>query len=124
MKGTGLLAGGRQLKALLSKDFGISRLIGYNPYAAGVAEICHPLRNQCLRSEFAERVNKFYWKSVLWNEAYFIASCGGVPVSVLKRYIEQQDSPNSGTSGASNPLSAPGSHPDAPLRERAGLPAD
>ncbi|MGF1577138.1 MAG: hypothetical protein ACFCU9_14605 [Cyanophyceae cyanobacterium] len=29
-----------------------------------------------------------------------------------------------GTSGALNPLSAPGSHPDAPLRESAGLPAD
>lgn len=77
-----------------------------------------------LRAEFAERVNKFYWKSVLWNESYFIASCGGVTVSVLKRYIEQQDSPDSDTLGASNPLSAPGSHPDAPLRESAGLPAE
>lgn len=77
-----------------------------------------------LRSEFAERVNKFYWKSVLWNESYFIASCGAVTVSVLKRYIEQQDSPNSVTEGASNPLSDPGSHPDASLRESAGIPAD
>jgi|GEM_PF-138969 len=47
-----------------------------------------------LRAEFAERVNKFYWKSVLWNESYFIASCGGVTVSALRRYIEQQDSPD------------------------------
>jgi len=29
-----------------------------------------------------------------------------------------------GTSGASNLLSTPGSHPDTPLRESAGLPAD
>jgi putative transposase len=42
-----------------------------------------------LRAEFAERVNQFYRKSVLWNESYFIASCGGVTVSVLRRYIEQ-----------------------------------
>jgi len=41
-----------------------------------------------LRTEFAERVDQFYWKSVLWNESYFVASCGGVSVSVLKRYIE------------------------------------
>ncbi|MFN4194861.1 MAG: hypothetical protein ACK4HM_03405 [Thermosynechococcus sp.] len=33
--------------------------------------------------ELAERVNKFYGKSELWNESYFIASCGGVTVSVL-----------------------------------------
>ena len=46
-----------------------------------------------LRTEFAERVNRFYWKAVLWNESYFIASCGGVSVSVLRRYIEQQDAP-------------------------------
>lgn len=46
-----------------------------------------------LRAEFPDRVNKFYWKSVLWNEAYFIASCGGVTVSTLKKYVENQDSP-------------------------------
>ncbi len=52
-----------------------------------------------LRSEFAERVSKFYCKSLLWNESYFIASCGGVTVSILKRYIEQQNPPDSGTLG-------------------------
>lgn len=46
-----------------------------------------------LRSEFTEEVDKFYWKKVLWNESYFIASCGGVTISVLRRYIEQQDTP-------------------------------
>ena len=66
-----------------------------------------------LRSEFAERVNQFYRKSVLWNESYLIASCGGVTLSVLRRYIERQDSPDSGNRGASNPSISPGSHPDA-----------
>lgn len=46
-----------------------------------------------IRKEFASDVEKIYWKSVLWNESYFIASCGGVTVSVLRRYIEQQDTP-------------------------------
>jgi putative transposase len=43
-----------------------------------------------VRSEFSEHINNIYWKDVLWNESYFIASCGGVTVSVLKQYIEQQ----------------------------------
>jgi putative transposase len=47
-----------------------------------------------LRSEFEERVNKFYYNDVLWNGSYFIASCGGVTVSALKKYIETQDSPD------------------------------
>ena len=46
-----------------------------------------------LRSEFEERVNEFYWKDVLWNGSYFIASCGGVTISTLKKYIENQDRP-------------------------------
>lgn len=46
-----------------------------------------------LRSEFQEQVDKFYWKDVLWNGSYFIASCGGVTVSTLRKYIESQDSP-------------------------------
>ncbi|MGK7926414.1 MAG: IS200/IS605 family transposase [Spirulina sp.] len=41
-----------------------------------------------LRQEFAEQVNKFYWKDVLWNGSYFVASCGGVTISTLKKYIE------------------------------------
>ena len=47
-----------------------------------------------LRSEFSERVDHFYSKDVLWNGSYFIASCGGVTVSALKKYIEGQDSPD------------------------------
>ena len=46
-----------------------------------------------LRKEFPEEINKIYWKQVLWNESYFIASCGGVTVSVLKKYIEGQNTP-------------------------------
>ena len=46
-----------------------------------------------LRSEFAEHVDQFYWKDVLWSSSYFIASCGGVTISVLRRYIENQETP-------------------------------
>ena len=46
-----------------------------------------------LRQEFSNEISKFYWKKVFWNESYFIASCGGVSISVLKKYIENQDTP-------------------------------
>ena len=31
-----------------------------------------------------------YLKGVLWSPSYFAASCGGAPISILKRYVEQQ----------------------------------
>jgi putative transposase len=46
-----------------------------------------------LRSEFAEHLAAFYWKDVFWNGSYFIASCGGVTISTLKQYIEEQNTP-------------------------------
>jgi putative transposase len=47
-----------------------------------------------LRKEFPEVINAVYWKEVFWNESYFIASCGGVTIAVLKKYIEGQDTPS------------------------------
>lgn len=46
-----------------------------------------------IRSEFASEIALIYWKKVLWSESYFIASCGGVSISVLRKYIEGQDRP-------------------------------
>lgn len=39
------------------------------------------------------RIAKCYWKNVLWSPSYFAASCGGAPLEVIKRYIEQQATP-------------------------------
>ena len=47
-----------------------------------------------LRQEFPDDVEKVYWKNVLWNGSYFVASCGGVTVSTLRKYIEQLDAPD------------------------------
>ncbi len=46
--------------------------------------------SRLLRKEFAEHVNKFYWKPVFWSRSYCIISCGGAPLSVVKQYIENQ----------------------------------
>ncbi len=44
-----------------------------------------------LRKEFPTEISKVYWeKAKFWNSAYFIASCGGVTVEVLKQYVQNQ----------------------------------
>ncbi len=42
-----------------------------------------------LRQEFPE-LEKYYWKGGLWSPSYFIASCGGAPLDIVKKYIENQ----------------------------------
>lgn len=42
-----------------------------------------------LRQEFPE-LEKYFWKGGLWSPSYFIASCGGASLSIVKKYIENQ----------------------------------
>lgn len=47
--------------------------------------------SRLIRKEFPELSDKyFYGKSHFWTGAYFVASCGGVTVEHLKRYVENQ----------------------------------
>lgn len=45
-----------------------------------------------LRGQFPE-MDKRCWKGVLWSRSYFAASCGGAPLSIIKQYVEQQQTP-------------------------------
>jgi len=49
--------------------------------------------SRLIRKEFATEVARFYSKPVFWTGAYFVASCGGVTVEELKKYVEQQATP-------------------------------
>jgi len=41
--------------------------------------------------KFEPKLQEVYWrKRVFWTGAYFVASCGGVTIDVLKKYVQQQ----------------------------------
>ncbi|WP_259270569.1 IS200/IS605 family transposase, partial [Klebsiella pneumoniae] len=42
-----------------------------------------------LRNEFLD-LREAYSKPVLWSRSYFVGSCGGAPLEVVKRYIQHQ----------------------------------
>lgn len=47
-----------------------------------------------LKKEFPEEVKKYYWGKVsFWSNSYYVSSCGGAPIEVLKKYIQNQQSP-------------------------------
>lgn len=47
-----------------------------------------------LRRDHGPALKKHYWTPVLWSRSYFVASCGGAPLSVIKQYIQQQAAPH------------------------------
>jgi putative transposase len=46
--------------------------------------------SRLIRKEFAQSINQVYSKPVFWTGAYFVASCGGVTIEQVKKYVENQ----------------------------------
>lgn len=47
-----------------------------------------------LKKEFPVEFKKHYCGKVsFWSNSYYVASCGGAPIEVLKKYIQNQISP-------------------------------
>lgn len=47
-----------------------------------------------LKKEFPQEVKKHYWGKVsFWSNSYYVSSCGGAPIEVLKKYIQNQEAP-------------------------------
>lgn len=50
--------------------------------------------SRLIRRDFPELASQyFYNKPHFWTGAYFVASCGGVTVAQLKKYVENQKTP-------------------------------
>ncbi len=43
--------------------------------------------------KFESKLSKTYRQKVFWTSSYFIASCGGVTIDTLRKYVQNQDSP-------------------------------
>jgi putative transposase len=50
--------------------------------------------SRVLRKERPDIAKRYYHKGVLWSPSYFAASCGGAPISIVRQYIEQQQTPD------------------------------
>ena len=46
--------------------------------------------SRLIRKEFSEHLGKYYWKPGIWTRAYCILTAGGAPLSILKKYIQNQ----------------------------------
>lgn len=70
-------------------------LVNYPPKVA-ISSLVNSLKgasSRILRSKHPEIKNKL-WGNALWSPSYFAASCGGAPISIIKQYIESQQTPH------------------------------
>ena len=73
-------------------------LVGYPPKVA-LSRLINSLKgvsSRLLRAKKYEEVEKKLWGKHFWSPSYCAVSCGGAPLEVLKRYIENQREPNPG----------------------------
>lgn len=79
------------LRACEGEDDHVHLLVEYPPKVA-IPALVNSLKGVSSRRLRQARpdIARRYWKGVLWSPSYFAASCGGAPLSVIRRYVEQQ----------------------------------
>ena len=76
------------------KDY-VHLLINYPPKVS-VSRLVNSLKgvsSRLIRKKRYACIQDKLWAGALWYPSYFAASCGGAPISIIKQYIEQQDTP-------------------------------
>lgn len=82
---------GAELKACDGEDDHVHLLVEYPPMVL-LPTLVNSLKgvsSRLLRQQRPDIVRR-YWKNVLWSPSYFAASCGGAPLDIIRRYVEQQ----------------------------------
>ncbi len=67
-------------------------LVNYPPKVS-VSKLVNSLKgvsSRIIRKKNFPEISQFLWGRALWSPSYFSGSCGGAPIGVMRRYIEQQ----------------------------------
>lgn len=77
------------------EDDHVHLLIHYPPKVA-ISKLVNSLKgvsSRLIRKENFPSIRQSLWGGSLWSPSYFAGACGGAPLTVIKQYIEQQQSP-------------------------------
>jgi putative transposase len=70
-------------------------LVNYPPKVS-VSKLVNSLKgvsSRLIRKKKYPSVCQKLWGNALWSPSYFAGSCGGAPIDIIKKYIEQQNTP-------------------------------
>ena len=78
------------------EDDHVYLLVNYPPKVA-VSKLVNSLKgisSLLIRKKNYPSIKAKLWGGALWSPSYFAASCGGAPITVIRKYIEQQRTPH------------------------------
>lgn len=83
-----------ELKEFNGEDDHVHCVINYPPKFA-VAKLVNSLKGASSRKlrKYYPKIQRHYFKEVLWSPSYCAVSCGGAPLDIVKTYIENQKRP-------------------------------
>jgi putative transposase len=73
----------------------VHMILDINPKAQ-ISKLANNLKtvsSRLIRKEFESHVKKYLWKDAFWKIGYCVTSTGGASIDVIKRYIQNQDEP-------------------------------
>lgn len=71
-------------------------LVNYPPRVS-ISRLVNSLKgvsSRMLRKKNYSVIKEHLWGNALWSPSYFSGSCGGAPISIIRQYIEQQNTPD------------------------------
>lgn len=71
-------------------------LVNYPPKVQ-ISKLVNSLKtasSRVIRKKAYPTVQRSLWGGALWSPSYFAGSCGGAPIDVVKKYIQDQESPD------------------------------
>jgi putative transposase len=80
-----------ELVEMDGEDDHVHLLVNYPPHVE-LSKLINSLKgvsSRLLRQQHPDIADR-YWKNVLWSRSYFATSCGGAPIDIIRKYIEDQ----------------------------------
>lgn len=77
------------------EDDHVHLLVTYPPKVS-ISRLVNSLKgvsSRLIRKKRYPSIQKKLWGTSLWSPSYFTGSCGGAPISIIRQYIEQQNTP-------------------------------
>ena len=77
------------------EDDHVHLLINYPPKVS-ISKLANSLKgvsSRLIRKKNYPSIRKKLWGGALWSPSYFSSSCGEAPISIIRQYIEEQQTP-------------------------------
>ena len=71
-------------------------LLVNDPPKVAVSKLVNSLKGSSsllIRKKGYPTIQKALWSGSLWSRSYFAGSCGGAPIDVIRKYIDEQNKP-------------------------------